>query len=251
MGGGVEYIVIATEQHYQEILRYGVEDLNIPREIFLKGSIFTIPYFDWKRYIKIYKGKISIVAECCYGGILSHCLGLPFYSPFVNLRVNDRDSYTEMICNLNYYMSVSPTTKNIGRYKDKDWTSIEGRVKYPILWYGDIMLHGFHYRSEEDFYKKWEERRKRYHSESTVVFKILYDEKDIEEFEALNLQNKVGVYYENTKWENIITTPVRNVSVYDYAYQYGSYVTQTFITGTVFRYIDIFKALLGEEDFKK
>lgn len=208
------------------------------------GKIFEIPCFDWKRYLKIYESNISFVTELCYGGVLSHHLGLPFNSPFVNVMVGDRIGYQKMLDRLDYYMSTSPEVKD----NEDGGVYLEGCVEYPLLWYGDIVLHGFHYRNVEDFFFKWEKRRKRYNPNSNIVFKILYDENDLEEFERLAVKNKVGFYYENTDMEQVITVPFDR---YHFTYAFSTCVLKFIESGSIFRETNIFKLLLGEKDFRR
>ncbi len=243
-----DYIIISAEKYYQEIVTYGVDVLKIDRKRFLFGKIFEIPRFDWKRYIAIYKSNISIVAELCYGGMLSHYLGLPFCSPFVNVRV-DNIGYWKMINRINGYMSIAPQLKESRQKDSKGYIDfLEGCVGYPLLWYDDILLHGFHYKSKEDFLLKWEQRRKRYNSKLNIVFKILYDEKDLEDFDKLEIEKKIGFYYEKTDKENIITIPFDKQH---YAYAFSNCVNDYIESRAIFSQVDIFKLLLGEKDFKR
>lgn len=123
-----EYIIVTTELYYQEIVSYATSKLNIPQARFLHGKIFKLPYFNWKDYIEIYKSKISIIAEACYGGILSHHLGLPFFSPFVNVRIGyEKNDYYKMLENLDDYMQRTPERlpQSIG-YLNKEWPEWKG-----------------------------------------------------------------------------------------------------------------------------
>lgn len=249
---GGYYIIVASNRYYVDIITYGVEVLKIDRKKFLSGEIFKIPCFNWKKYIQIYKSDISIVSEICYGGVISSKLGLPFCSPFVNVKVGmDRNDYEKLLNQLDYYMSITPTEKNMELYRGRDWTSWEGRTKFPMLWYDNILLHGFHYKSQEDFLTMWEKRRKRYNPSSVVVFKILYDEKDLEEFEKMQIRCKVGFYYKETDRNDIITIPFEGELAQRNAYAFGPYVNNSVKNGMVFSRLDIFKALLGEKDFKR
>lgn len=249
-GGDFNYIIVSTEQYYQEIVAYGTKDLKIDRDKFMHGKIFEIPCFDWKRYIKVYKSDISIIAEFCYGGFLSHHLGLPFCSPFVNVRVGTKLGYQKMIKQINNYMSLTPQLMKTGQKEFEKYAECVGGgcVEYPLLCYDDILLHGFHYKSEEDFLSKWEQRRKRYNPKSNVVFKILYDESDIEDFDKLEIDNKIGFYYENTDKENIITIPFNKQH---YTYSFAVCVNEYIRSQNIFSQIDIFKLLLGEKGFKR
>ncbi len=240
-----DYIIVTAEKYYQEIITYGVNTLKIDRTKFLPGKIFVIPCFDWKRYLTIYKSNISVVSEFCYGGMLCNHLGLPFNSPFVNVRVGDKDKYQKLISRLDYYMSISPDD---GKKLQKADISIEGCVAYPILWYEDIMLHGFHYSNLETFLAKWEQRRKRYNPESVFVFKVLYDEDDLKDFDRLDIKHKIGLYFEDTNREQVITIPFDRKK---HTYCFTNCVNEFVSSGDIFHKIDIFRLLSGEKDFKR
>lgn len=239
-----DYIVVSTEKYYQEIVTYAVEMLKIDRRKFLHGKIFDIPCFDWKRYLTIYKSNVSIIAELCYGGILSNHLGLPFNSPFVNVRVENQIGYTKMLYRLDYYMSISPEIKATGGNE----VCLGGCIEYPLLWYDDIVLHGFHYKDIADFWSSWEKRRRRYNQNAKILFRILYDENDLEEFDKLPVKNKVGFYYKNTAMERVITVPFDR---YHYVYSFSTCVHEYITSGNVFQEIDIFRLLSGEKEFKR
>lgn len=109
----IEYIIVASDKFYNEIVAYGQKILQIPRRKFINGKVFQVPCFNWKRYLKIYESDLSIVSEACYGGKLSHQLGLPFNSPFVNVRIgNNRKDYSSLLNRLKDYMQMTPQPEN-------------------------------------------------------------------------------------------------------------------------------------------
>lgn len=243
-----EYIIVTTEVYYQEIVSYADRELNIPKTKFLHGKIFKIPYFNWEVYLKIYESNISIIAEACYGGILSHHLGLPFNSPFVNVRIGyENDDYYRMLSNIDKYMQSTPKTTPSGtNFSNKKWTGMEGRIDFPKIWYDDILIQGFHFVNEMQFLETWERRRKRYQNNNTIIFKILYDDRDVQMFQKIRQKNKVGFYHNETEYNNIIRIPFSEDDKLKYAYSYGTYITQLFQSGKILQCIDIFKILRNE-----
>lgn len=245
-----EYIIVTTELYYNEIVEYGKNYLNIERSKFLHGKIFKIPNFSWERYMEIYKKTISIIAEACYGGIISNHLGLPFNSPFVNVRIGiEHDDYYKLLNHLDKYMTQSPNFEANNIYVKKNWDGWEGRIQYPKLWYDDIVINGFHFIDEEKLFNSWERRRQRYNKQDRVIFKILYSEQDVEEFSKLQEINKIGFYYRKTNFDNIIWIPFEDNL--KYAYQYGTYITHLAKTGEIFLYFNVFKLINGEGNYKE
>jgi uncharacterized protein (DUF1919 family) len=104
---------------------------------------------------------ISIIANDCLGGMISHDLGLKFLSPTINLYFETPEDYLEFLSDIRYYSST--TIKQV--YRD-------GR-QYPIgeLRKGDktVTIHFMHYTSFNEAVAKWQERSKRIHYDNLVV----------------------------------------------------------------------------------
>ena len=49
--------------------------------------------------------KISVIAINCWGGLISHTLGLEFRSPFVNMFLEEQD-YLKLLSDLDYYLGM-------------------------------------------------------------------------------------------------------------------------------------------------
>lgn len=237
-----QYILVTTDNFYKEIIKEYGEKLHIDRKKFLKASVLNIPFFNWKKYIKIYNSGLSIISEVCFGGILSNHLGLALNSPFVNVRIGTKkNDFFEFLKNMNKYMLESPSLECSKYNETNSWCGEEfGRIEYPLLQYDNIMLHGFHYKTQNDFFEDWEKRRKRYNFQNNIVFKILYDEKDIEEFEKIPFTYKLGFYYKETEYNNIISIPFDEVQN---AYFWMTYINYITISGEIFNYVDFFELL--------
>lgn len=251
-----DYIVVVTEKYYKEIVDYGSKFLLINRSRFLNGKVFKIPYFDWRKYIELYNSNLSIITENCSGGLLSHLLGLPFNSPFVNVRIGiEKNDFFKIVENLDEYMQQSPLQEPKTKYYNYSWSGWEGRMDFPKLWYDDVMIHGFHYHSPKELFDIWEKRRKRYNPQNKFILKILYDQEDIERFLNIESENKIGFYCVgggiNQKHEKIIPIFVDNICD-RYAYQFSSYVYYEWIgNGNMFKCIDVFSLFTGDKDWNK
>ncbi len=73
--------------------------------------------------------------------------------------------------------------------------------------------------------------------------KILYNEKDIELFEKIECERKIGFYYKEIINKDIIYIPFSESMQERYAYQYASYLIGIIQNGELFTYIDIFSLL--------
>lgn len=178
-----------------------------------------------------------------WGGGISNSLGLPFHSPFVNVRVGlGKNDYYQLLECLDFYMENTPSEFPHSKHLDLNWAGWEGRIPFPKLWYGDIMLHGFHFLSQQDFLECWEKRRKRYRPEHKLVLKILYDEEDIERFEQLECGWKVGFFYGKTEHKDIVKLYTDELNE-RYAYQFASYLYDLLRSGELFTKVDLFTLL--------
>ncbi len=242
-----DYIIVTTNIYFKEIVDYGNNILRIERKKFINGKVFKLPNFSWNKYMQIYNSNISIISENCTGGVLSNALGLPFCSPFVKVRIGiEKMDYFRLISKLDYYMKQSPKEFTDGKYKDINWNGWEGRVDFPRLWYDDILIHGFHYQSQKELLDTWENRRKRYNSQNKLVIKVLYEEEDVERFEQLECNKKLGIYHKKVQSDNIITIPCIKEDICDmYSYSYATYIFDIVNNGIIFSYIDIFELLGG------
>jgi uncharacterized protein (DUF1919 family) len=155
----------------------------------------------------------------------------------------EKTDYFEMIENLDYYMTQSPKNTPKSKYQDINWHGWEGRTDFPRLWYDDILIHGFHYHSQEEFFEIWEKRRKRYNSDCKFIIKILYDDEDVERFEQINWPYKLGFYHKETRFEDIISIYPEKLCD-RYAYQYASYVYNMVRDGELFKKVDIISSLI-------
>lgn len=244
-----DYILVATDLYFSEIVDYAVNKFTLSRKKIIKASVLTIPYFNWDRYIYIYENQPSIIAENCIGGVLTNLLGLRFNSPFVNVRIGiEHDDYWKLLYEFDKYMSMTPDTMPKGKYQSKNFAGFEGRVDFPKLWYDDILIHGYHYKSTEDLLNKWEKRRNRLQDNNEFVIKMIYDVDDLEKFRALQKQNKLGFYSEKVPDDNIITLPRPGLN---YVYSLAVAFTGTVVSKEPLIYFDLFKWLCGESDFKK
>jgi uncharacterized protein (DUF1919 family) len=238
-GIGFDYIIVCSNRYYKEIAGWG----GIDRKKFINGKVFRIPHFDWNKYKLLYESNMSIIAEMCIGGILSNCLGLPFNSPFVNVRSGiEKNDYFNLLDNLDYYMTQSPKDKPLNKSLDRNWNGWDLRVDIPKLWYDNIMIHGYHFRSQDELFEIFEKRRKRYNPKNKFILKILFDEEDVEKFEMIECKSKIGFYYKDTSFDNIITVCPERFP-YSYAYQYSAYISDILRYGNLFEKVDIFDLL--------
>ena len=137
-------------------------------------------YIEAKR--KKLKNKTpSIIANNCNGGIISHDLGLKFYSPLVNAGMYP-EYYLKFLSNIEYYFSQP--LERIDDDKD-GWFTAKC---------ADINILLGHTKTYEESLENWEKRKVRFNKDNMfVVFcdKMGCKYDDIKRFDELPIAHKV------------------------------------------------------------
>jgi len=251
-----DYIIIANQMDYKEIRKRVLEEFGVSEERCINGKIFKHPCFQWKRYKKIIDNKPTIIAEACYGGYIYNQLGMKFYSPFINTRIFERD-YLRILKNLESYLKKDVVPKRdvqeVGDMEAKiTQTEIAwGKMGYPIAELGDIDLHAIHASNIEEYVTEWNRRKTRINWENIWVMMIIESDEMAEEFNKISVNNKIGFYFKETGYKNIICLHdwENYASRLSSGHDFLSYVHHLFYDESKLRSIDIFKLLNGEKDF--
>lgn len=129
----------------------------------------------------------SIICCNCIAGVMYHDLGMPFYSPTINLYMHP-DDYIKFLTDIKYYTSIEVI--------ESEETGMDEGREFPIGLLGDIKVYFMHYRSFEEAKEKWIERCKRINWDNLFVIMVQRDgdncRKDhIEAFDRLPFKNKI------------------------------------------------------------
>lgn len=171
-----DYIIVACDF---EIVKREALEFGISRERLIKVEIFRLPGFDFKEYIQLKKSNVSIISNHCWGGFVSHTLGLPFNSPFVNLYMDERE-YIKLLMNFSYYMN-----QQLVMYKDSD------SFGEPVGVLDDVKIYFLHYESFKKAEESWNKRKKRINFENLFVEMTIRENPDlVETFTKLPFINK-------------------------------------------------------------
>lgn len=127
--------------------------LGIPREKFIKATVFSLPGFDFNKYIRIRQNPPSIISQNCFGGLLYNRMDLPFCSPTINLFFKC-DDFIKFCTNFSEYINIEPV---LDHYSHDEHTKID----YPVAKINDIEIHFNHDNIFEEAIKKWDTRRTR------------------------------------------------------------------------------------------
>ena len=157
--------------------------LRLPEEKLLGDRIVCIPGFTLDKYRRLQRSRLSIVSMNCFGGFLSHTLGLPFRSPFVNMFLDEKN-FLRLLQNFQALME-----KNL-LLKETKWQT-DLKFYYPVVTLGNVVINMNHYRDFNEAVAKWNERKTRINRYNLFVTMYTADEKILRAFDELPYGKKV------------------------------------------------------------
>ena len=175
-------VVGAKEIGMSEVVKLA-RQLKLPDEKLLGDWIACIPGFALKKYRQLQRSRPSIVAQHCFGGLISHTLGLPFRSPTVNMFFRAED-FVKFLRTLPACLNGSLTFKST-RFDEGT------KLNYPVVQLGDVEIHMNHYRDFDTAVDAWNRRKARINPCNLFVTMYTDSEETAREFDALPFGKKV------------------------------------------------------------
>jgi len=122
----------------------------------------------WKTKVFINQKKITnrdftVISQNCLGGVIYHDYGMNFYSPTINMFIED-ENFLKLIENLEYYLSLEAEP-----YIEKFQDPFDSSISYPKIKVGDIELCCLHYKNCQEAIDAWERRKKRVNLNNVYV----------------------------------------------------------------------------------
>ena len=182
-GGDYEILAVGAKKIGMSKVTQDARRLNLLEEKLLGDWIVTIPGFTLEKYRKLQRSRLSIFAMNCFGGLISHTLGLPFYAPVINMFLVAND-YMHLLHSLRGYMEEKPILKEMKWQTDL-------KFYYPIVMLGDITIYMNHYPDFDKAVAKWNERKQKINWYNLFVTAHTGDKKFLEQFDALPYAKKV------------------------------------------------------------
>lgn len=105
----------------------------------------------------------TLISQNCVGGVIYSDLGLPFYSPTINLFIED-ENFVKLAEHPEYYFSIKAEP-----LMDKFIDPVDSSISYPKILVGDIEICCLHYADCQDAIDAWERRRKRVNLDNIYV----------------------------------------------------------------------------------
>lgn len=201
--GVVDYVIVANEK-WRPIAEY-LGTLKCEESKIIWSWVFSVPYFDFDKYITIRKGKITILSRNCLGGFVYRDLGMKALSPTKNCMCFRADWY-EFVENYQRYLNCDMEVydKNThGMYQGNLGNQFmeKGIIDSKILW--DFN----HARDIRVAVTEWNRRRENANLDNIAVIDIITNDKELEMFDKIKINKKVGLYYKETDVKNVVFFP--------------------------------------------
>lgn len=155
----------------------------LPVEKILGDWIVGIPGFTLDKYRKLQRSRLSILSMNCFGGFVSHTLGLPFRTPTINMLFAEQD-YVRFLRAPRDYMEKPLVLK------ETRWQPVL-KFDYPVFTLGDVDLNMNHYSDFDAAVAKWNARKQRINWYNLFVTMYTEDENILREFDELPYGKKV------------------------------------------------------------
>lgn len=175
-------VVGAKKIGMSEITKEAVK-LNLPEEKLLGDWIVCIPGFTLEKYRLLQRSRLSILSVNCFGGLFSNELGLPFFSPFVNLFLGNTD-FIKFLHKPHEYLKQELI------YKGKTFDSRK-TFEFPVAMLGNIALNMMHYKTFEESVDAWEKRKRRINWDNLFIMTWSTNREELEQFDKLPYDKKV------------------------------------------------------------
>jgi len=142
--------------------------LGLDERTFLFDFIACTPGFSWRKYQMLRKSRLSILSFHCFGGIISHSLGLRFRSPTINMFFEE-GGFLQFLRHPRTYLDGSLTFVRTEHEESLD-------IDYPVYRLGDdVLIHMNHYPDRRKAEAVWYERVHRINWYN--LFAVMYTER--------------------------------------------------------------------------
>lgn len=186
----VMLVVVGEEGRAREHeIRERLVQMGFDQRTFLFDFIACVPGFSLQRYRKLLKDKLTIFSLNCFGGLISHSLGLKFRSPTVNLFF-DEDGFIRMLRHPQIYFAEQLEFEKMEYEPNLKW-------EYPVFLLGDVRVYMNHYPEKVSGTETWQGEVKWYERVKRInwfnLFVVMYTDcpELAEQFDALPYGKKV------------------------------------------------------------
>lgn len=238
LGMQYDYLLIGGQKENFAQIKQLLVKIGVDKSKVFSLEIFSLPLFDFERYVQVAEKNISIISNHCWGGYTYHSLRAEFLSPFINMFIT-QDDYINLLEHFDEYME-----EDVVYLKDAYETNLKRNYPIGILGGSGIKLWFNHYETFEDAKQKWQQRKKRINKNALFIEIQTDDEKILERFEALTFEHKIAfVPFETTSKSSV------SLKCFSELEKKGVAGVANDLAAGFIGYYDLLKLLNGEENF--
>lgn len=238
LGMQYDYLLIGGQKENFAQIKQLLVQIGVDKSKVFSLEIFSLPLFDFERYVQVAEKNISIISNHCWGGYTYHSLRAEFLSPFINMFIT-QDDYINLLEHFDEYME-----EDVVYLKDAYETNLMRNYPIGILGESGIKLWFNHYKTFEEAELKWQQRKKRINKNALFIEIQTDDEKILERFDALPFEHKIAFVPFETTLKSAIS-----LKCFSELEKKGVATLANNLAAGFIGYYDLLKLLNGEEDF--
>ena len=199
----VDYVIVSVAQWreiYEILLSYRVN----PSKIIL-SRVFGTPFFVWDDYIRLKKSNVTLISNSCLGGMIYKELGLRFNTPTIQSGCF-YDGFFDFAGNLKDFLA-KPMQIHYDETYNYNGIGRERFFPKGIITDSKGCQVEFlfpHTSSAELAVDKWNNRKERVNYENVAIAVIITNDSQLERFNELKIEKKIGVYYKKSDIEGMV-----------------------------------------------
>ena len=233
-----DYLLIGGRKENFAQIKQLLVKVGVDKNKIFSLEIFSLPLFDFERYVQVAEKNISIISNHCWGGYTYHSLKAEFLSPFINMFITQED-YIDLLEHFDEYMQ-----EDVIYLKDAYETNLKRNYPIGILGGSGIKLWFNHYETFEDAKQKWQQRKKRINKDALFIEMQTDNEKILERFDALPFKHKIAFVPFATTSESAVS-----LKCFQEVERNGIAGAANNLAAGLVGYYNVLKLLNGEEDF--
>ena len=206
-------VLVCTESYSHEIIQE-VLATGISREKLIPCKLIKTEGFSFSRYMRLIRSRITILSNCCWGGLTYHFFRMDFLSPTINLFITDED-YIRFLEDLDTMLKDDPVMERMAYNADED-------LEYPVFDLNGIKLYMNHCHDPQIGLNEWKKRCARVNHENILATMITASESIAERFDALPFRKKVCFVPFETKLASCVQVDPGDVLLVSYVNSFAS-----------------------------
>ena len=174
-------VLVCSEDYSDKVIKETLS-AGAAREKLIFCKLIRMEGFSFDRYMNLAQSRVTILSNCCWGGLTYHYFKLFFLSPTINLFITD-DDYIRLLENLDTMLEEEPVFDFMEYSQDEDFY-------YPVFDLSGVKLHMNHCHDREQGLNDWKKRCARVRNNMLITM-ITEAPETARRFDALPFKRKI------------------------------------------------------------